>query len=294
MISTPLNDPLILTVTLSCGVERAWQALSSPGDVTSWWTDGVRLEAKVGGSFTEPWVDGKGKPQMATGKVELVEANSRIDFSWREKFWRDGETTRVSIRLSGTDQLTRLELTHSGWDVFKDETGVFQRKGFASGWWSLLSSLSAHVSAHTMTNDIMEAIAVDVAPDQAFQAWIDGGILTKWLCSQAKIGARPGDAYELFWDPEKPDANNTKGCVILSSDPGKQLVFQWRGPDHLPVMGQPGSTIGKVTFLPKDTGTQVMLQHTGFGVSADWETARAWQRGAWESALAQLVVLLNN
>jgi len=146
----------------------------------------------------------------------------------------------------------------------------------------------------------METIRFDVmvgAPiEDVWRAWTDEDTITGWFSPEANIEPRLGGAYELFFDPRDHDRMSTKGCVITEFEPTDRLVFGWKGPDqYAGLMNDPDSlTHVRVAFREDEGGTQVSLEHGGWGEGDEWAEAREWHRRAWEGVLNQLESFLSH
>ena len=124
----------------------------------------------------------------------------------------------------------------------------------------------------------------------AFQDFTENQALQSWLCPQAHVVAEPGGAYELFWEPENPEINSTKGCKITAMQPHQMLAFEWRSPAQFKDFANQADPLTHVTvaFIPTDTGTDIHLVHSGWRSTPDWEEARQWQQRAWDMAFVAL------
>ncbi|OGR88804.1 MAG: hypothetical protein A3J74_04705 [Elusimicrobia bacterium RIFCSPHIGHO2_02_FULL_57_9] len=141
--------------------------------------------------------------------------------------------------------------------------------------------------------DIDIRILIENPVARVFEAWVKPDLLERWLTRKANVQASIGGAYELFWDPERPEHNSTKGCRITGLVPNAELSFNWRGPEEFEeLMGR--STQVFVRFKPKEGVTLLQFLHTGWGEGASWEKARKWQAEAWESAIQNLKNMLEN
>src|ERR1019366_3180297 len=80
--------------------------------------------------------------------------------------------------------------------------------------------------------DIDISILIENPVDSVFDAWIKPELLERWLTRKANVEPNVGGAYELFWDPERPEHNSTIGCRITDIHPNTELSFNWRGPEE--------------------------------------------------------------
>lgn len=143
------------------------------------------------------------------------------------------------------------------------------------------------------SRDIDIQVVIERPVDKVFEAWIKPGMLERWLARKAVVEPRIGGAYELFWDPEDPKADNTAGCRIIGLVPGAELSFSWRGSkEFAKVMGDKTSIF--VRLEPRDDSTLLRFVHTGWGSGASWDKARSAQSEAWKEALENLKNMLEN
>jgi uncharacterized protein YndB with AHSA1/START domain len=64
---------------------------------------------------------------------------------------------------------------------------------------------------------------------KAFEMFTDNAQLEKWLTLKANVEPEVGGKYELFWEPNDPENNSTKGCKILAIEKPYLINFEWRG-----------------------------------------------------------------
>lgn len=138
---------------------------------------------------------------------------------------------------------------------------------------------------------VSQTIRTDATLERTWQAWVYPAELTRWFAPGAAVERRVGGAYELFFDPAHPEQNSTKGCRLLTYEEPTELVFTWKGPDEFAqVMNQDDSRLTQVRVRLRQAGegTEVQVEHTGWGEGPDWEQARQWHVGAWDMVLKQL------
>ena len=139
------KDSIEITISVKASLEEIWQVLTDPDELESWWGDGVRLEAKVNGSFSEPWEDDKGVRQLATGKVKSVKKKQEIIFSWKEKDWPKESLTECQFRIEDKKMIRQIHLKHSGWESLPPELKSKQMKDFKIGWNYHLKELQSYL-----------------------------------------------------------------------------------------------------------------------------------------------------
>ena len=122
--------------------EKVWSALTDKNALSKWWHQGVVLEPYIGGKFYEPWGDN----QLATGEVKNIRITEYIEFTWKEKYWASSESTICRFTLKEVNNITTLDIKHSGWETFKDEENRKKLiQGFHKGWDLLLPKLKRYL-----------------------------------------------------------------------------------------------------------------------------------------------------
>jgi uncharacterized protein YndB with AHSA1/START domain len=143
------------------------------------------------------------------------------------------------------------------------------------------------------SKDIDIEILIEQPVKSVFDAWVKPDLLERWLTRKAIVEASVGGAYELFWEPERPDRNSTLGCRITDLVPNAELSFNWKGPEEFAeIMGDKTQVYLRLEQCPE--GTILRFVHTGWGSGQRWEKARAWQAEAWEEAIENLKNMLEN
>lgn len=128
--------------------------------------------------------------------------------------------------------------------------------------------------------------------EELWSLWTTDKKLKKWLAEDAKVSTKPGATYELFWEPEHPERNSTKGCIVLDQAPQKELAFTWRGPVPFSDLmnTSPPPTYVRVRFQKVDKDhSRVELTHYGWGNSDKWKEAKLWQENAWKGAFERML-----
>ena len=144
----------------------------------------------------------------------------------------------------------------------------------------------------------MNAIRIEIsAPaslDRVWDAWTKSDQITKWFSPDARVNAKVGGPFELFFDPRDHGHQCTKGCVFTLIEPQKELRFTWKGPDQFAeLMNKLASlTSVRVAFHSEKESTRVVVEHSGWGEGEDWVQARDWHQHAWEEALECLKAFL--
>lgn len=141
------------------------------------------------------------------------------------------------------------------------------------------------------SRDITRTLVLPVRVDDAWNLWTHSDELEQWLTTKANVNPHLGGAYELFWNPETPNQNSTKGCKVTSLIQQQLISFEWKGPvPYADLMNtDPPPTWVLVTFEPlSETMTLMHFRHSGWGDGTRWKEARTWQEQAWDMAFQML------
>jgi len=141
-----------------------------------------------------------------------------------------------------------------------------------------------------MDKIIVETAILNCSIEKAFEMFTSNKNLENWLTIKANVEPQIGGKYELFWEPDNPEYNSTIGCKILAIDRPNYLNFEWRGPKqykHFMNNAQPLTNV-TVIFLAQGDQAHVILIHTGWRETEDWEQARQYFISAWKVVFGQL------
>ncbi|MEP1201112.1 SRPBCC domain-containing protein [Tateyamaria sp.] len=137
-----MTDPIIKTIDVPCGVNRAFEIFVNR--ISAWWpldghaasaaagkaALGVTIEPKVGGAIYETMYDGT---RSDWGEILEYEAGRKLAMTWHPGNNAENPT-RVDVAFEQmSDALTRVTLTHSGWEVWADEAAD-KRQSYDTGW----------------------------------------------------------------------------------------------------------------------------------------------------------------
>lgn len=137
---------------------------------------------------------------------------------------------------------------------------------------------------------IAKRATVPLPPATAFNLFVEPAALERWLCAKARVEARVGGAYELFWAPDDPHNDSTIGCRISALDTGRLLAFQWRSPRQFKSFANAADPLTHVVvvFHGHERDTVITLLHSGWRSTPEWVQAAQWQSAAWDYALKAL------
>lgn len=134
-----------------------------------------------------------------------------------------------------------------------------------------------------------EEVSINAAIDLVWLAWTKADRVTKWFAPKAIIEPEMNGSYELYFNPENLEMMNTKGCKIIDLTYEKDLIFSWKGPDHLAsIMNIEDLTTVHVRFYKEGNQTKVVVQHVGWKETDEWKPAIEWHQAAWNGVLTSL------
>ncbi|MGH7470323.1 MAG: SRPBCC domain-containing protein, partial [Longimicrobiales bacterium] len=131
-------EPVRRSVTVSWNVASAFQRFTA--QIASWWplrshsVSGEQavscvFEQHVGGKIYEVARDGA---RSEWGTVLVWDPPGRVEFTWHPGSGPE-VASRVELRFSAVAGGTRLDLTHTGWEVF-GRNAQKMRRGYNVGW----------------------------------------------------------------------------------------------------------------------------------------------------------------
>jgi uncharacterized protein YndB with AHSA1/START domain len=122
--------------------------------------------------------------------------------------------------------------------------------------------------------EVIHEVRLNVAPDEAFEMFVDPVRLVRWIGISAELDPRPGGRFRF----EVMPGQFCEGRYEAVDRP-RRLVFTWGWTDTQ--MGvAPGSSRVEVTFTPADNGeaTALRLVHRGLGTDARLLHDDGWTR----------------
>jgi len=130
-------SPLVKTVVVPVGVERAFEAFTA--ETSAWWpmfghsvggaaANEVQMEGAVGGRIVEYGAEG----ELATwGTVSNWDPPTTVGFNWHPG-GDPSEAGQITVTFTPTGDGTEVQLVHSGWERRGD--GARARLSYDTGW----------------------------------------------------------------------------------------------------------------------------------------------------------------
>lgn len=152
------------------------------------------------------------------------------------------------------------------------------------------SAAAVAPSASTAVQSAIVNFAIVNAPvKDVWAAWVSSQGVASWLAPAAEVDGRPGGVFRAiyFAQATRPIDRGNDGHII-AMQPEKFLSLTWMTPIHMASL-KGNSTVVLVYFtaLPADQ-TRVDLINTGYGDSADWQAAYAYNVKGWDRILSGL------
>ena len=139
--------------------------------------------------------------------------------------------------------------------------------------------------------ELRKEVTVAAPLAEVWNAWTTTDGVTGFFAPAAKVEARIGGPYEIYFAPSQPEGlRGSEGCKIHSVVPMKMLAFEWNAPPTIPAIRDSG--VHTLVYIElKELGpdkTQVTMTHTGWGVGEDWDKTYAYFDRAWDAVLSNL------
>ncbi len=143
-----LPDKIERTLFLPVPIERAWQAISTPVGLSSWFSNRVSFKGEVGSVIQFEW-DEHG---TADGKIEQINPPTLFAYRWRAKGVPETESlqpensTLVTFSLKKADGGTQLNVVESGFTGLNTAAREANYHGNVAGWRTELQELVDYVT----------------------------------------------------------------------------------------------------------------------------------------------------
>ena len=263
------------TFEIQAPASTVFDALSNEKTLTSWLAENARVEPYEGGTFHFWGRDVIWCAEEEETEGEIIEFNRphALEFSWR---WK-GHSTRVSLRLSGEGDATRLSIEQD-FESFDPGSGG-PGPDMAGCHWriavgNLISVLASDraslrpdytaVATEGMQRVELE-IEIDAPPERVFRALLDPAQVKVWM--QVDSPEIDADAKRYSYGWRRGDAGTEVGPVsILELVPNRLLVHDWQWID------EPHGTV-RWELSPTGAGTLLRLIHSE---TADITNALGW------------------
>ena len=133
-------------------------------------------------------------------------------------------------------------------------------------------------------------VAIVAAPlEAAWKAWTTTEGIKSFFAPDARVEARPGGAFEVFFNPyAKPGLKGADGMEVLAVQENRMFSFTWNSPPHLPEVRNQRTAVTLRFSALGENRTEVRLTHSGWGDGGQWDQSFAYFDTAWGKVLGNL------
>jgi uncharacterized protein YndB with AHSA1/START domain len=122
---------------------------------------------------------------------------------------------------------------------------------------------------------------IQANPSEVYNAFTNSTHLREWMCNLATVNPKPGGYIFVAWN------QGFYACGEFTElKPDEKIVFSWFG------RGEPAPTLVTVHLATHDHGTQVRLEHSGFGSGGEWAQTIENIQAGWKDGLDNLASVL--
>ncbi len=137
-----------------------------------------------------------------------------------------------------------------------------------------------------MAKSVKQRYFLKAPPNRVFKALTEPSLLRKWFVASAKFSPRTGGNYTFNWGGEMSQSGK-----VLSFVRDTSLSLSWPQVQR----GKPlGMTRATFRLKPKDDGTILDVNHTGFRTGALWNENYAAVCSGWAYFLLNLKSVLQH
>ena len=140
------RDTIEREMTLTAPIQRVWQAITDPQEVSEWFGVQAEIDLRPGGRIVFGWAEGR-----FLARVEEVAPPTRFAHRWclaRDTEVDAGPTTLVTFSLEPSNGGTRLRLVESGFASLPGEVRDKHLSENTEGWAEELGELAKYIEAN--------------------------------------------------------------------------------------------------------------------------------------------------
>lgn len=202
-------------------------------------------------------------------------------FMWSQRTAKGTVEYRETFRFPDADIFISevFKKTEKGWERFTHENR-FER-----------DKQAAAAESASWQRSLRKQVTVAAPLAEVWNAWTTTEGVTGFFAPAARVEARVGGPYEIYFGPSQPEGQRgSEGCKVHSVAPMKLLVFEWNAPPSIPAIRNSGvHTLVYIELEEAGPGrTRVTMTHTGWGVGEDWDKTYAYFDRAWDAVLSNL------
>jgi uncharacterized protein YndB with AHSA1/START domain len=125
---------------------------------------------------------------------------------------------------------------------------------------------------------------IQAPPEAVFRALVEADELVRWFPSRAESDPRPGGSFTYDFDFADESQNHTSSGSYREVEPNEKLSYPWKAPL--------GPTAVEFRLRPSNGGTELRLQHAGWGEGEEWAKSMENHRQGWSFFLQNLKTYL--
>ena len=136
---------------------------------------------------------------------------------------------------------------------------------------------------------LVKEVTVAASLDDTWAAWTTREGITSFFAPDARVDARPGGTFEVYFDPgAEPGLRGADGMQFMALQPRQMLSFTWNAPPHLAQARQQRTLVILRFEALGERSTRVRLLHVGWGSGGEWDASHAYFDRAWGAVLGNL------
>jgi uncharacterized protein YndB with AHSA1/START domain len=135
-----MSEQIQETVTVKASREKVFKALTDANELMRWFPSDVKSDPRPGGQFRYEWkFQDESQNGLQEGRYLDVEKYDKIRYPWEA----GPLATEVEFDLTQTDDGTRVDLMHSGWQPDPESEEI--RQMHARVWGGYLNNLKLYL-----------------------------------------------------------------------------------------------------------------------------------------------------
>ncbi len=138
-----------------------------------------------------------------------------------------------------------------------------------------LHKMEVRMTTETTSQNFTQIIKAPVS--QVFLAFTNATMLREWFCDIATTKPIPGGRFFVSWNNNYYVIGN-----YISVIKDSRIELNWLGRDD------PGKSSVRITLSCSNDETQVEIEHSGIGITKDWEKSSQEIAKGWKSGLENL------
>jgi len=217
---------------------------------------------------------------LVAGAVEPVEGG--LALAWTDYSNKSVKQYRETFRFPDNDHyLSRAYKKNEDGSETLVVEGSFER--------ATTGAVSAEPPAGQRA--LRKEVTVAAPLAQVWQAWTTSEGVTAFFGPAARVEARLGGPYEIYFAPSAPEGSRgSEGCKVQSVVPMSLFAFEWNAPPTIPAIRNSGlHTLATIRLHEEGPDrTRVEVTHTGWGEGEEWDKTYAYFDKAWEAVLSNL------